>query len=104
MSDIKEMAKLLLAELAPAMGELVKAEVAKFAPTVAPVANVVVDAAEKVFAANNPGIGGAAPDPLTFDGATPETFVTRLNALEAKVDALVQATGHGNSAAMGTHL
>lgn len=104
MSDVKEIAKHLLAELAPAIGDIVKAEVQKHIPSVAPFVNVAVEAAEAVFAANNPGVGGAAPDALKLDDASPETFLARLTALEAKVDALTQVTGHGNSAAMAAHL
>lgn len=78
-----------------------------------PVAGIDVNAA---FHAANPGIGGEAPELDTETEVHPETgeqivkdiTVTFLHGLvkklSDKLDALVQATGHGNSAAMGPHL
>lgn len=122
MSDMKELAAMLLKELAPALGAIVKAEVAahvKSAPLAA-VAAEVIDAGV-AFAERNPGIGNVPPTmadvvalPAAASDVNVETNeavgdldVTGLNlfcrALNAKVDALVQATGHGNSAAMAAH-
>lgn len=97
--EMKEMAAHLLQALAPAMGEIVKAEVAKHLPAAAPIVNALEAAAEVAFGKNEPGVGGPAPEvPEDAD------LDSRMTALEHKVDALVQATGHGNSVAMGAHL
>lgn len=82
---------------------------------------VAVDVA-KMFAERNPGIGGAAPllsDIVQLAAAAPAvmedgetesdppdlpTVVKIVRAISSKLDALVQATGHGNSAAMAAHL
>jgi hypothetical protein len=99
-SDVKALA----ANLLPHLGDLIKAEVAKHVSgTAAITAGSVIDTAEALaetaFIGNNPGIGGAPP--AVAEDATVES---RLTALEHKLDALVQATGHGNSYAMGAHL
>lgn len=100
MSDVKELAAHLLAELAPAVAAMVKAEIVQHIRS-APVVALAESAVDMVahFAELDPGIGGAPP--AVAEGSDPEA---RLTALEAKVDALVQATGHGSSAALAAHL
>lgn len=97
--EMKAFAKHLLGELTPVIGDAVRAEVAKVMPAAAPLIDAAMAGAEVAFLDNEPGIGG--PPPEVPEGATVEA---RLTAVEHKLDALVQATGHGNSAAMGAHL
>lgn len=114
MSDVKALAAALLAELAPALKEIAIAEIRAHVPSaLQPVAVAIVDAGAD-FAEKNPGVGNPPPKHDEVPAAPAETIpaepldnaaLTRLvMALSAKLDALVQATGHGNSAAMSAHL
>lgn len=103
-TELKALAAHLGEALLPQVEALVKSAVdARVPELLRPVADKVIDtvAAEAgtAFGLNSPGIGGAPPE-----AGVGEVTRDEFTALAAKVDALVQATGHGNSAAMAGHL
>jgi hypothetical protein len=96
-SDLNKLSDHLLARLAPTIDTAIAAKlngagVHAGTPVVAP-----MPTAEQAFADANPGIGGAPPEADTGDL---DAVKLRVKEISDKLDALVQATGQGNSAAM----
>ena len=114
-SDLRALAAHLMNEFAPHIKVLVSESLAaagvNAGTPIIPVVHTL-----KVFEDANPGIGGAPPELpacVERDAETGEETPTDLTlehvwafckVLSDKLDALTQATGHGNSAAMAPHL